>query len=295
MTMSTTTADIAPDAAADTTANIASDAVTSEATSNAASRTTGTPATSTTSAAAAAPAIEIQPRWLATALATITGRLGQARAAAETESLLAAIPAGIDIEPLGSALILRLLDEVVAVRAPEGELAEALASIQDLHRRCLAGEDVPAAAWKAPRRRAVAATDARVPAPAEGTRLEPDDARLRAVGLTIEAAAWDPRRSASAVSEVLRQWLALEGLKADTEFGWTNEDDAQIRRLLAEMHAQYLAGKPDEKRTVFDFLEIHHDAIATRLRAYIKHGGQHGVTCCERACVLLRRLLTEAA
>lgn len=291
MTMSTTTADIAPDA----TANIAADAVTSESTSNAASTTTGMPATSTTPAAAAAPAVEIQPRWLAMALATITGRLGQARAAVETESLLVAIPAGIDIEPLGSALILRLLDEVVAVRAPEGEFAEALASIQDLHRRCLAGEDVPVAAWKAPRRTAVAATDARVPAPAEGSRLEPDDARLRAVGLTIEAAAWDPRRSASAVSEVLRQWLALEGLKADTEFGWTNEDDAQIRRLLGEMHAKYIAGNPGEKRSVFDFLEIDHDAIATRLRAYIKHGGQHGVTCCERACVLLRRLLTEAA
>lgn len=261
--------------------------------------TTLTPTTGDHAASPAPSAVDamdaIPARWLQAALTTITGRLGAERAVSETQALLAAIPAGVDVEPLGSALILRLLEEVVAVRAPEGELAEALATIRDLHRRCLAGEEVPATAWKAPRRQAVAATDARVPAPAEGARLPPDEARLRGVGLAIEAAAWDPRRSASAVSEVLRQWLALEGLKADAEFGWTNEDDARIRRLLAEMHAKYLADKPEEKRTVFDFLEIDHDEVATRLRAYIKHGGQHGVVCCERACALLRRLLAEAS
>jgi hypothetical protein len=250
----------------------------------------------TASAATALPdATDAVPAlWLRAALDTITGRLGPERALSERRAVLAALPAGVDAEPLGSALILRLLDEVVAVRAPEGELADALATIRDLHRRCLAGEEPPSTAWKAPRRQAVEATDARVPQPAEGTRLPPDDARLRGVGLTIEAAAWDPRRSASAVSEVLRQWLALEGLKADAEFGWTNEDDARIRRLLAEMHAKYLADKPEEKRTVFEFLEIDHDEAATRLRAYIKHGNQHGVVCCERACALLRRLLAEA-
>ncbi|WP_343639711.1 hypothetical protein [Roseateles sp.] len=254
--------------------------------------TTTTPAASERAASNSAPAVPTL--WLQAALNTITGRLGAERALSETQALVAAIPAGVDVEPLGSALILRLLDEVVAVRAPEGELAEALATIRDLHRRCLAGEELAATAWKAPRRQAVEATDRCVPAPAEGARLAPDDARLRGVGLTIEAAAWDPRRSASAVSEVLRQWLALEGLKADAEFGWTNEDDARVRRLLAEMHAKYLADKPEEKRTVFDFLEIDHDDVATRLRAHIKHGNQHGVVCCERACALLRRLLAQA-
>lgn len=265
------------------------------ATMTSTSTSTSTAVDSTGAPSATAGATPTIPtRWLAAALTTITGRLGAERAAAETQSLLAAIPAGMDVEPMGSALILRLLDEVVAVRAPEGELAQALATIQDLHRRCLAGDEVPATAWKAPRRQAVEATDARVPAPAQGDRLPPDEARLRAVGLTIEAAAWDPRRSASAVSEVLRQWLALEGLKADAEFGWTNEDDALIRRLLGEMHEKHIAGKPDEKRTVFQFLEIDHDEVATRLRAYIKHGGDHGIVCCERACALLRRLLAEA-
>jgi hypothetical protein len=234
-------------------------------------------------------------RWMAYALDTVTGRLGATRALSEAEALLRAIPVGHDTGAMGSLLIIRLLDEVVAVRAPIGALADALDALFALHRRCLQNEEVIASEWKAARRAAMQASDALVPPPAEDERLAPDAAQLRAVGGAIEAAAWDPQRSATAVSEVLRQWLVLEGLNADEEFGWTPEDDALIRQRLGEMHAKYLADKPDETRTVFDFLEIEHDALATRLRAYIKHGGEHGVVCCERACAMLRRLLETAS
>lgn len=233
-------------------------------------------------------------RWMAYALDAVTSRLGAARALSEVDALLRAIPPGRDTSAMGSLLILRLLDEVVAVRAPHGALAEALVTVLALHRRRLQDEEVAPAEWKAARRAAIQASDALVAPPAEGERLAPEAAQLRTVGAAIEAAGWDPQRSATAVSEVLRQWLALEGLNADKEFGWTPEDDALIRQRLGEMHAKYMANNPGEKRTVFDFLELDHDALAIRLRAYIKHGGEHGVVCCERACAMLRRLLEAA-
>lgn len=230
-------------------------------------------------------------RWMAYALDTVTSRLAPPRALEEVAALLQAVAPGQDTGPLGSRLIVQLLDAAAEACPPAEPLAALQARIAALHQRLLAGQDVVPAEWRQARRDAVQATDTLVPPPAEDVRLPDAQAQQRGLGLMIEAAAWDPQRSATAVSEVLRQWLALEGLKSDEEFGWTVEDDAQIRRLLAEMHATYIVPHAEEKRTVFDFLEIHHDAIATRLRAYMKHGRDHGGTCAERACALLRRLL----
>ncbi|MFT7773764.1 hypothetical protein [Roseateles sp.] len=230
-------------------------------------------------------------RWMAFALDTVAGRLSPKAALSETQALLSAVPLGANTVQLGSTVMARLLEDIAAVRAPDGALAAVLSNLLALHRRAEADDAIAPSTWRALRHAAVAATDALGPAPVDGERLPLEIAQRRGVGLAIEAAAWDPRRSPTAVSELLRQWLALESLKSDEAFGWTDQDDALIRKTLAEMHARYIEDRPEEKRTVFDFLELHHADMATRLRAYIKHGSDHGAVCAARACALLRQIL----
>jgi hypothetical protein len=245
-------------------------------------------------------------RWLAYLLDALTGRLNPARGFAETSALLESIPLGLDTTSMGNRLICRLLGEVTSkgstsgsasagAGAFPGELNEIHELVVSLHQRRAAGEAVAPAEWRQARRAAMAATDARAPIAADGERLDSEREHLRAVGGMIEAAAWDPQVSGTAVAEVLRLWLSLEDMKADEEFGWTRNDHDQIGNLLNEMHLNYIEPNPAEERDVYILLEEHHPDAATRLRAYIQHGKDHSAICAERACVLLRRLVEATA
>lgn len=231
-------------------------------------------------------------RWMAYAIDTVTGRLGPERALEEVTALLHAIQVGCDTGAMGNLLICKLLEKVTILHAPEGPMKNALVSIVGLHQRRLRGEGVAAAEWKQARRAATDATDALLQSPVEGGDAEHDSGRVSVVGAAIEAAAWDPLLSPTAVSEVLRQWLNLEGMKADEEFGWTPEDDTLIRNALEEMHVRYIEPNPEETRDVFELLEEHHPDVAARLRAQVKHGNDYWVICADRACELLRHLLS---
>jgi len=223
-------------------------------------------------------------KWLAHAADAVTGSLAPALVLQKATELLNAIPPGQDTGPLGSLLIGRLLTELAAAQqAPlPPQLQAALDQVNALHQRSLAGNSIEAATWKAVRQAALAATD---------TLDQETEPRLHAIGAAIEAAAWDPQRSALAVADTLRQWLALERLKADSEFGWTEHDDANIRRLLARMHNEFKLPHPDEPRDVFLLLEEHHPDDASRLRAYMKFGRDHSTACAARAADMLTRLL----
>jgi hypothetical protein len=223
-------------------------------------------------------------KWLAHAIDAVTAHLPPPLALQKTTEMLYAIAPGRDTGPLGSELIGRLLGEMAVEQADSlsEPLRTSLEQVITLHRNHLAGEAIDAARWKAVRSAALAATDGFDEA------LQP---RERALGAIIEAAAWDPQQSTLVVADVLRQWLGLERLKSDGEFGWTEADDANIRRLLARMHEDFKEPFPDEPRDVFQLLEEHHPEDAARLRAYMKFGRDQGTVCAERAASLLTRLL----
>lgn len=224
-------------------------------------------------------------KWLAHALDAVTGNLPPAAALEKTAALLNALPPGRDTGPLGSSVICSLLAEAASPLLLPEALKQALDAVSALHQRSLAGESFDAATWKTVRKQALAATD---------SFDEETQPRNHAIGSAIEAAAWDPQRSPMAVAEVLRQWLKLEGLKANEEFGWTEADDTHIRMLLARMHKTYVEPNPEATTDVFRQLEEHHPDDATRLRAYIKFGRDHQIVCVERAASLMVRLLETA-
>jgi hypothetical protein len=223
-------------------------------------------------------------RWLAHAVDAVTGRLPAPMALDKVTALLNAIPLGRDTGPLGSGLIAAILAEMVAAQSDPlpAQLQGVLGDVCCLHQCSLAGEAVDAAAWKAVRRKALAVTD--------GFDAEPLT-RERVIASAVEAAAWDPRRSPMVAADVMHQRLALEGLLSNGEFGWTDADDANIRKLLGRMQELYIVPDPLEKRDVFKLLEEHHADDAQRLRAYLKFGRDHGTMCAERAASLLVRLI----
>jgi len=219
-------------------------------------------------------------RWLAHVLDALTQALPPEQALACAEDALQAITPGQDTSTTGSALIESLLADAAALhpeRVPSA-LAALVAEARHLHRRCLGGDSPEPGAWKAVRRDALATTDGIAPE---------SHPHARALAELVEAAAWDPSTSASAVAETLRLWLALQGGQAGGLFGWTDEDDARTRLLLEEMHVRYQRPFPDERRDVFLLLEEHHPAHAARLREYIRHDREYHKGCERLAAGLL--------
>jgi hypothetical protein len=233
--------------------------------------------------------------WVAYALDTVTTRMNSADSAIAAADLLNSIELGTETRPLAYHIICRLLDGACVTRKPEGDLVGALATVKSLQARRMRGEEVVTSEWKAARRGAQRATDSLVPLRGEDDEsLAPVPGQLRHLGYAIEAACYDAVSSPMAISEVLRQWLALEGFRADEIFGWTLEDDAEIRRMLSLMHQTYRASNPDEKRDVFQLLEEYHPKIGSRLKAYTRHGGTYATEWCKRTAKELGRLIREA-
>jgi hypothetical protein len=220
-------------------------------------------------------------RWIAYAIDAACGRLNPLMILDEVTALLEAIPVGLDTGSLGSRLICKLIEAATARAAPQGSLADALQTVVTLQQRCAQGEAISSVEWKQARRAALLANDASVPAPVEGQTLAPAQAQLRLVGNIVEAAAWDPNKSPSAVSEVLR--------------GWTPQDHQQVRQLLDAMNQQYVVPNPGTKRTVFDHLAEDHPEVDARLRRYMQFGRDYGSVCAERVTALLRGLLGSLA
>lgn len=227
------------------------------------------------------------PNWLAPAIDTVAGSLPPARGLIKVRAMLQAIAPGSDLERCGSRMIGQVLDQAVGtlIDPPLPEAgAMALQQVGELHRRCVAGDTVGTSAWRQARKAAMAATDAVLEQPG-----------LHAAIRCIEAAAWDPATSPSAVSEVLRAWMALESLKADAEYGWTRAHNDHIQALLDALYLKYLHNNPQPQRDVFYFLEQDHPDDAARLRDYIKFGREFYATCADRACELVVRLLGACA
>lgn len=215
--------------------------------------------------------------WLAYAIDAITGSLDTPRATRIVDRLLDAIAPGIDTAPLAHVLVIAMLDEIGASEALEPALADASSAIRETHEKVMAGSDLPPSEWRRLRRMAVAGSDA-VPS-------------QEAAGAVIEAAAWNPRYSPTIGGEILRHWIHYETVRARRDYDWTPADDSHIRALLEKMHGTYIAPNPEEKRDVFQLLEVYYPGEATRLRAYIAHGNDSITASSERGCQIVQRVL----
>jgi hypothetical protein len=201
------------------------------------------------------------PAWFALVLETAVGGMREpAQALALATDLLNAIPAGIDMDRVGSALIVHLLQDVAASIAPSPlspELSAVMQEIISLHLESLAGEQVSPADWRTVRRMATSMTDNMV------DPLEKEVARC------VESAAWDPLRSRTAVLDTLRQWNNAYRIKDGVNSGWGPAEDAIVQKQLDDINARYVVNAPEPKPNVFDLYEQHHPEDAAALRAHM--------------------------
>lgn len=201
-------------------------------------------------------------KWLAYAIDYSLGRLPADRAVELATKLLDGIPPGADTSKLGSRVVSDVLasvaEELRARAEPATALLGACDAIRRLHDAACADDAPSAAAWRAARKAATAATNA-LPDPQDG-----------ALGACIEAAAWDPVQAPTTVGDVLRLRGQMPAQNLSQLFGWTDEDDRRTRALLGEMNEKYKKNNPDEKRDVFMLLREHHPEAEARLLAYTR-------------------------
>lgn len=218
-------------------------------------------------------------KWLAYALDYGSSNLPPAKAVELADSLLNAIPVGLDTSTLGSRVINRILgavaSELQGKAADVGPLIAACDEIRALHQRAIDGDAPTPAQWRAARKRATEATNAQGDGPA------------KILGACIEGAAWDPVTAPTTVGDVLRIWNQAASSDLDAAFGWTAEDDSRTRALLGEMNDKYKKNNPEEKRDVFMLLREHHPEAEARLLAYTKFQREYIVTVSERTAKLL--------
>ena len=202
------------------------------------------------------------PQWLATTADGIAAQQASIDAARDFGvELLGAIRPGADVTPAASAVILDVLGEAGSFTAAlvddPDDLRQAMAQVEGLHRRVLAGEAPAPAEWRAARRAATALTDAQ---PSE---------LLQALSTCAETAAWNPATSKAVVFDTLRVYSKAAIHKTNAQSGYTKEDDDHIRRHLDEMWNTHLAHQPELQEqgiTVFSLLEEHYPDVAATLR-----------------------------
>lgn len=210
------------------------------------------------------------PKWLALAIDSMIGANWKDGVAWGIR-LLQGIAPGMPLDTAGSRCLLELLNgQTHGLRNLEAAagLAETLEAVAALHAARLSGQDVGSAQWRQARRTAVAQTNDQTPGSVAAS-----------VGACIEAAAWDPMQSRSAVSDTLRGWMNARVATHMAAYPWGKADDEDMKRLLDTLHAEDKASRPPgdaEYTNVFTLLEQKHPEEAKRLVAYNRyHNGQY--------------------
>lgn len=220
------------------------------------------------------------PKWLALLIDSVWfGAPSQKEGVAAAVAIIKGVETGIDVTRVGNRLVMRLLNEAIEkvsrfnLRSDLGKLA---ADITQLHQRCVEDGDVSAGEWRHVRRAATTVVK----------DLAPDSVDA-ALGACVEAAAWDPRGSRTAVSDTLYYWLGARLALALRDYGWTSADDSRIQLLLDTLNAQAVASAPDDPTNVFTLLERHHPEEATRLKARFAYEKQQSAVYWRRALEIL--------
>ncbi|MBO9713308.1 hypothetical protein [Sphingomonas sp.] len=129
------------------------------------------------------------------------------------EAFLLAVPPGADATPLVANALLWMLDQVAGASSVAAEVREAQAA-------ALAGASPPREAWRALRKRAMAATaEARAPAEAAAATM-------------VEAMAWDPTEARSVLRDALDGWVGWCMAQAPGPDPLTQEEQQVVQAAL---------------------------------------------------------------
>jgi hypothetical protein len=198
------------------------------------------------------------PKWLALCIDGIANGMRPVEAGlAAGIGLLDAIPVGADVSSVGSCFIGHLLDDPnngLSTICTRVESAQLIADIASMHRLCAEGGRLIPSDWTGLRSAAIALRK-------EDVSGSVDDA----IDAGIEAAAWDPLVSRSAVSDTQRQWVWAMTLVADKK-AWCAEDD-HIRSLLGQLYERARAEQADAHIDVFELLKQKHPEMWERAMA----------------------------
>jgi dipeptidyl aminopeptidase/acylaminoacyl peptidase len=221
------------------------------------------------------------PKWLALLIDTVMVEAPEQQEGVLRAGGLLRVAAATELGDAGSRCILALLDDAhgLASICADGPMCTLLAHVLALHRQRSAGAAVAASVWRHTRQQALALTDTLPPGGLHAL-----------VGGCIEAAAWDPALSRSAVSDTLRCWLRAMLAAAMEDYGWTDADNARIRALLETLHADAKAVAGEDAGSfidVFKLLEQHQPQEAARLRARLAHERAQHAACWRQAATLL--------
>ena len=203
------------------------------------------------------------PQWLAVTLDALCAEQPSETAAFNFAiSAINAIAPGRNLEPAGSAVILKVFDWIATDSPSELPLGirDALESVRTLHRRVADRDQVSPAEWRAVRKSAIALSDSL----SDASKWE------QSCATCIETAAWDTQRSPSVVFDTLRVLRGALIERAIAEFGWDHQADTAMGELLQLLYDQYVKDSADPELTVFDMLAKHHPEQDARLLAKYK-------------------------
>jgi hypothetical protein len=230
------------------------------------------------------------PKWMALAIDTLFAEAPDLQQGiASGISFLEAVPIGADLRTAGNQMLHELLSDgegSVASLLPTDLLRDVARSVANLHGRTLQGFEVTPEEWRIMRRYAVAKTDL-----AEVKSIE------SVFGACIEAAAWDPTTSRTAVSDTCVGYIrATTELAVARHSNWTSDDDDRIRALLNSLHANAVAqeGYDGSFVDVFKLLAEHHPKQAGLLQEHINLEGRFGAEQWQYTVNLLKRVLSDS-
>ncbi|WOS42627.1 S9 family peptidase [Xanthomonas rydalmerensis] len=228
------------------------------------------------------------PKWLALAIDSMVAG-NSTLGVAWGIHLLQGIPPGMPMDTVGSRTLLELLKGKThglhGLEAAAG-LAEALEGVAALHAARLEGQDVDGARWRKARRAAV-----------EQTNVQEPGSVAAAVGSCIEAAAWDPMQSRSAVSDTLRGWMSARIAAGMAAYSWSKADDDDMTQVLGALHEEDKASREPgdtEYTNVFLLLEQKHPEKAKRLRAFYRYQRNQYAKQWRQAALALQNILHAA-
>ncbi|XDF37748.1 S9 family peptidase [Paracidovorax avenae] len=228
------------------------------------------------------------PKWLALAIDSMVAA-NPTLGVAWGIHLLQGIAPGMPMDAVGSRSLLGLLkDKAHGLGGLEAaaELAEALEGVAALHTARLEGHEIDSASWRKARRAAVEQTDAQQP-----------DSVAAAIGSCIEAAAWDPMQSRSAVSDTLRGWLNARIAANMAVYPWGKAENDDMKQVLDALHAEDKASREPEDTdytNVFTLLEQKHPEKARRLRAFYRYQRSQYGKQWRQAALVLQNILHAA-
>jgi hypothetical protein len=187
-------------------------------------------------------------------------------AAEFAEAWLERAAVGADLSTIVTRTLIFILEDPILVgQSKRSDAVERCRqTVLDLHRRSLAGEDVARQEWRRARSASLEASDSVF-----------DEKLVRAVGLTIEAAAW-PGDMRTVLSDTLSARAGLDIKLALAEIGWTDEDENRVLHTMEESEGKQTHLEGLER--VFAVLGADDPAFEVRMRERVQQSAKFSLS-----------------